>query len=433
MSSERNPLRHQLKIYAPAALLVLVAFVVAYQFIKPAPPSRVVMATGGVDGAYHRFAQRYAEYLAREGIALELRPTAGSVENLGLLRAGEVELALVQGGITDGLEEPALRSLGSVYYEPLWLFHRADMTVRRVGDLAGLRVAVGPEGSGTRALVSRLLQDNGLAPGALWRDLGGSAAADALRAGEVDAAFFVMAPQSPLIDALLRDPNIAVADFARADAYSRRYGFLTGLVLPEGVVDLAANIPSRPVRLLAPTANLVAHPELHPAIIDLLLMAATDVHREGNWFAGRGEFPKPELLAFPLSDEAERFYQHGPPLLQRFLPFWAASLIDRLKVMLLPLVVLLFPLIKVMPPIYTWRMRARVYRWYDELEKAELQRSTGGWDAARLESELSRIESEVRQVKVPLSFTDQLYHLRQHIELVRRQQSGVPAQDRQPV
>ena len=420
MRGDRNPVRHQLKIYGPAALAVIVAFVIAFQFIKPAPPDRVVMATGGTDGAYHAFAQRYAVFLAREGITLELRPSAGSIENLGLLRRGEVSLAMVQGGVGEDSPESPLVSLGSLYYEPLWLFHREGVPFEHLGDLAGRRLAIGPEGSGTRALVGRLLRDNGVDESA-WVGLGGQAAVDALIGGELDAAFFVISAESDLIGRLLRHPEIRLADFVRAEAYSRRYRFLNSLELPQGVVDLAADIPDRTVRLLAPTANLVADPDLHPAVIDLLLQAASEVHRDGGWFEGQDEFPMPGLLAFPLSKEAARYYKNGPPLLQRYLPFWAASLIDRLKVMLLPLIVLLLPLIKVMPPIYTWRMRARVYRWYDELEQAEEQLASGERDVAWVSRELTRIETEVQQVKVPLSFTDQLYHLRQHIDLVRRE------------
>ena len=419
MPNDRNPVKHQLKVFGPAALMVVVAFVVAFQFIKPAPPDHVVMATGGVEGAYHAFATRYAAILAREGITLELRPSAGSVENLELLRKGEVALAMVQGGVDDGSSSPLL-SLGSLYYEPLWLFYRKEIPLARLADLVGRRLAVGPEGSGTRALVSRLLRDNGIDQSG-WVAEGGQSAVDALLNGTVDAAFFVTSAESDLVGLLLRHPDIALADFARADAYTRRYRFLNGLELPEGVVDLAANIPHRTVHLLAPTANLVSAPDLHPALIDLLLQAASEVHRDGGWFEGQDEFPMPGLLAFPLSKEAARYYKHGPPFLQRYLPFWAASLVDRLKVMLLPLLMLLLPLLKVMPPIYTWRMRARVYRWYDELEQAEQRLAAGERDVAWVHMELDRIESEVQQVNVPLSFTDQLYHLRQHIDLVRRE------------
>ena len=430
MSRDRNPIRDQLTIYAPAVLMVLAASLLAFQFIKPAPPRHVVMATGAPEGAYHQFAERYAAVLAREGITLELRPTAGSVENLALLRAGEVSLALVQGGVDDGKTAPGLYSLGSVYYEPLWLFYRKELVVRRIGDLAGRRVAVGPDGSGTRALADLLMRENDLGDTATPISRGGQGAVDDLVAGRVDAAFFVMSAQSELIRELLENPDVVLADFDRAAAYAQRFRFLNQLELPEGVYDLAGNVPNRKVRLLAPAANLVSHPDLHPAVIDLMLQAASEVHSQGGFFEERDEFPSARLLSFPLSKEAERYYKHGPPLLQRFLPFWAASLVDRLKVMLLPLLVLLFPLIKVMPPIYTWRMRARVYRWYEELENAERRLAEGEGDAAALRKELDRIESEVRQVKVPLSFTDQLYHLRAHIELVRRAAPGSPGPKR---
>lgn len=433
MAGERSELKHQMRIYGPVALLVVIAFVLAYQFIKPAPPGRIVMATAAPDGAYHAFARRYAAYLAQEGITLELRTTAGSVENIALLRAGEVDLALVQGGV-DAPAAPAskapadaqaaapgLTSLGSVYYEPLWLFHRRDVAMQRVVDLAGRRIAVGPEGSGTRALVARLLRDNGVTEVGNWLPQGGRAAVDALIGGEADAAFLVISAESPLIAELLRHPDIRLADFRRAKAYSRRYRFLSTLELPEGSVDLEANIPEATVHLLAPTANLVSRPDLHPALVDLILIAAREVHRDGGWFEHPDEFPMPEHLAFPLNRDADRFYEHGPPFLQRVLPFWAASLIDRLKIMLLPLLVLLLPLFKVMPPIYQWRMRARIYRWYDELERVELRAAAGDVDKAWLGAELDRIEAEVQRVDVPLSFTDRLYHLRQHIELVRRE------------
>ena len=302
--------------------------------------------------------------------------------------------------------------------------------MRRVWDLAGQRIAVGTEGSGTRALADLLMRENGLGDTVTPVSRGGQGAVDDLIAGRVDAAFFVTSAQNELIRKLLEHPDVALADFVRAAAYARRFRFLNELELPEGAYDLAGNVPNHRVRLLAPAANLVSHPGLHPAVIDLMLQAASEAHSQGGFFEKRDEFPSARLLSFPLSKEAERYYKHGPPLLQRFLPFWAASLVDRLKVMLLPLLVLLFPLIKVMPPIYTWRMRARVYRWYEEIENAERRLADGEGDAAALRKELDRIESEVRQVKVPLSFTDQLYHLRAHIELARRAAPGPPGPER---
>jgi len=415
-------MKHQLKIFTPAALLVLLAFVVAYQFIKPAPPDKVVMASGSEQGAYHAFVQSYARHLAAEGIELQIVNTAGSVDNIERLRNGSVDVALLQGGIPDEGDGEEVHSLGSLYYEPLWLFAREGLNLDRLSALADVRVAVGQEGSGTLALVQRLLRDNGLdANQDRFVRIGDKDAADSLLAGEVDAAFFVSSAQSPLVSRLLRQPDIRLASFERADAYARRYRFLTRLDLPEGAVDLQRNIPPRPVRLLAPAANLVVNADIHPAVIDLLLQAAEQAHADGDWFEERGQFPQADLLAYPLAREAKRYYKYGPPFLQRYLPFWAASLIDRLKVMLLPLVLMLLPLLKVMPPIYTWRMRSRVYRWYEELERVDRQLvEDGGADHQALAAELDRIENDVRAVHVPLSFAHQLYHLRQHIELVRR-------------
>jgi TRAP transporter TAXI family solute receptor len=409
------------KIYGPAALLAIIAFVVAYQFIKPAPPERVRIASGGPQGAYYGFAQAYARELAKEGIQAEVLQTAGSVENIRLLHQGKVDIALVQGGIPDNGKGLSLYSLGSLYYEPLWLFVRREHAVRDLRDLRGLRVATGGQGSGTRALVLRLLADNGVEPGnTQLLALGGRQAAQQLQQGQVDALFFVTSPRSVLVQSLLQTPGVALVSFRRAEAYARRYRFLTGVTLPRGVVDLRQDIPGRDVELLAPAANLVVSSETHPAINDLLLQAISRVHEDGDWFAGRGEFPRPDLLAYPLAPEAQRYYKSGPPFLQRYLPFWAASLVDRLKVMLLPLVLMLLPLIKAMPPLYEWRMASRIYRWYDDLLLIEKRLDRGEVPPDELMRALDAIEQEARHIDVPLRYGDQLYALREHIELVQR-------------
>ena len=422
MPARRGDLSETLRVYGPAALLVIAAFGVALWFVQPAPPRHVIMATGSTDGAYHAFGRRYRELLAREGIGLELRDTAGSMENLELLETGQVDVALVQGGTAPHPPRGGLQALGSLFFEPLWLFHREGLAVDRLPALDGLRVAVGAEGSGTRALVLRLLADNGVAKTANLKPLTGSEAATALAEGEVDALFLVSSASSPLVAGLLREPGVALASFERAPAYTLRYPFLSALTLPEGTVELAANVPPRDVRLLAPAANLVGAADLHPALIDLLLQAAETVHGDGGWFEAHGQFPAARWLELPLSPEAARFYRYGPPFLQRYLPFWAASLVDRLKVMLLPLLVLMFPLFKIMPPIYQWRMRARIYRWYRQLEAVDDAFDAGMESGAReeLAARLDRLDRDVRAVEVPLSFAGQLYDLRQHIELMRQ-------------
>lgn len=416
-------MKHELRIFGPAVLLVIAAFVITFQFVKPAPPKEITIASGGPSGAYHGFAQAYAEYLSAEGITLNVISSQGSVENIRLLHEGTVDVAFVQGGIRDEDSEKTLESLGSLYFEPLWLFHKKSENFDRLGALSGKRVAVGPEGSGTRALVSQLLALNELEDLEL-EAIGGEAAATALIGGEVDAAFFVSSPRSETVQKLLNHPDIDLASFERAEAYARRLPFLSSLVLPEGMVDLDSNIPPRDTMLLAPAANLVGTADLHPAIVDLLLLAARTQHAKGDWFERRQQFPGDELLAYPVNEEAERFYKHGPPLLQKYLPFWAASLIDRLKVMLFPLILMMLPLIKVMPPVYNWRMRARVYRWYGELDDVDQEifanDNLNASKRSELIEELDRIETEVCNVSVPLSFASQLYHLRQHIDMVRR-------------
>ncbi len=416
-----------MKVYGPALLLTLAAFVVAYQFVDPAPPQRLVIATGSKDGAYAGFARRYREILGREGIELEIVHTSGSLENLDLLSAGKVDVAFVQSGMERAASAP-LYSLGSMYFEPAWLFYRSERVSERLTDLRVARIATGAKGSGTQALAHTLMSDNQLEAGSLdAREMGGREAVDALLKGDLDAAFFVTGADSPLIEELIRAPGIRLMNFRRAIAYTRLHPYLSEVVLPEGMIDMLGNVPDQDVRLLAPAATLVVTDNAHPALLDLLLQATEQVHGDGGWFAGEGDFPSARYTVFPLSPAAVRYYENGPPFLQRYLPFWAATLVDRLKVMLLPLVVIMLPLMKVMPPIYTWRMRSKIYRWYSALESLE-SRIRPGMPADELRTcmdELSLIEEEVRKVHVPQSFAAQAYDFRQHIRLVHERMTSL--------
>lgn len=415
-----------LTTWGGAILLVVAGFWLAYQYVEPAPPDTLSMATGDPDGAYHQFATRYRELLAREGVTLQLLPSAGSVANLELLTRPQapVDVALVQGGVdTEGLDEQ-LASLGSLYYEPIWLFYRSQWQPQWLTELVGKRVGIGPEGSGTRALSLRLLRANGIEAGdAELVASSASAGADALLGGELDALFIIASPSASIVQRLAADPMVDIMSFERADAYVRRYRFVARLELPQGSLSLSQNRPDRDITLLAVTANLVARKDLHPALVDLLLQVAGEVHGGPGIFEHQGEFPSQRHLVLPLDEDAARFYRYGPPFLQRYLPFWAANLIDRLKIMLLPLVALLFPLMKITPPIYSWRIRSRVYRWYRELQRIDPGRGKIPPDGDAIEERLQalqRMEDEVNRVRVPLSYADDLYHLRMHIDLVRR-------------
>jgi TRAP transporter TAXI family solute receptor len=420
VTTEHRPFRDHFRIYGPALLITLIGFVMAYQFVQPAPPKQIRIATGQAEGAYYLFAQRYQKLLAGENIRLEILNTSGSVDNLGLLRSGKADVAFIQGGTTEQVEADGLRSLGSLYYEPIWLFHRKELRVERLTDLRQKRIAIGSEGSGTRAVALQLLTDNAINDSntSLLAE-GGRAAADALLNGGIDAAFFVASPKSPVVRALLDAGNIQLMSFERADAYTRLHRYLSSVILPQGVINLGQNLPEKETRLLTASANLVIRDDLHPALMDLLLQAAEAVHGEGGWFEEAGEFPAARYLVFPLSKEAQRFYDYGPPLLQRYLPFWAATLVDRLKVMLLPLVALMIPLFKIMPPIYRWRIRSRIYRWYREVLAIDRRQHREAVEIDRSLSELNDITRDVANVSVPLSYAEELYDLRLHINLVK--------------
>ena len=421
MTRDKHNWKEALPVYGPLVLLVLVGFVWAFQYIKPAPPDHIVIASGEKGGAYHAFALRYQKLLKDQGIDLQIISTRGSVENLALLSQGKVDMAFVQGGVQANKPAIGLQGLGSLYYEPLWLFHKAGTRLQRMPDLQGHKVAIGPQGSGTQALVRLLMEENALKiPSVEMLAWDSAKAAKALKAGQIDAAFFVASPRSPLVTGLLHDSSVRLASFERADAYARRHDFLTVLTLPEGAEDLAVNIPPEEIKLLATTSDLVVQEDLHPGLVSLMMQVIDKVHRPAGWFSEEGEFPNYRHMSFPLNEQAERFYRNGPPFLQRYLPFWAASLLDRMKIMILPLLGLLLPLFKVVPPLYRWRMRARIYRWYEQLEEVDKESARQQKKSrAHLLKKLDDLEKEVRGVKVPLSFSYQLYHLRLHIDFVR--------------
>jgi TRAP transporter TAXI family solute receptor len=417
-------LREKLIIFCPAGVLVILAFVVAFYFVDPFPPRRISIGCGPPEGADFKYAQAYQEILSREGISLELRNTAGSAENLKLLGAesGGVDVAFVQGSMKSLAQNTDLVSLGSLFFEPLWIFHRSDLALRRIPDLKGLRLAVGKEGGGTEILTMRLLELNGVnSQNTRILAYGYQEAADMLLNGEMDVAFFVSTHHAAHVINLIDSKSVKLMGLERAEAYALLYHYLYVLKVPEGVIDFEANIPSRGLTLVAPTTQLLARPDLHPALINLLLEAAEIVHKSGGDFEREGEFPTPKYLDFKLSPDAERFYKFGPPFLQRYLPFWIAILVSRITILLLPLVAVVLPLFKIMPLVYRWRMRSKIYRWYSKLRAFDPERHKEE-GTERLQEylvKLEGIEAKVANISVPLSFSEELYHLRMHIDLLR--------------
>ena len=329
----------------------------------------------------------------------------------------------MQGGLATASDRQSLVSLGSIYYEPLWVFSRCATPVRELSQFKSKRVAIGPVGSGTRVLVTELLKANGVdIDAARTLPLGGEDAATALRKGNADAAFLMGdSARMALVRELIQTPGLCLVDFEQAEAYTRKFPYLTKLTLPSGAIDLGKNVPARDVALIGPMAELVARPELHPALSDLLIEAAHEVHGGPGLFRHVREFPQPLETDFPISDDAERYYKSGKRFAYRHMPFWLASLADRMLVLLVPIVALLIPGLRIVPSLYRWRVRARIYRWYGALMALEREMLVDPErkEVDALAQRLDAIEQGVNRTKIPLAFADQVYVLREHIGLVR--------------
>jgi TRAP transporter TAXI family solute receptor len=400
-------------------------------FVEPPPPHKIVIASGGRNGAYYRHAQEYAEELQKDGLIVEVRETAGSVENLRLLGQADsgVTLAIIQGGVASPADVGRFLALGSLYREPLWLFCRGDKRLERPSQLAGKRIGIGPEGSGTHAIAMQMLRLNGLvepessqgASGTVLVQEDVAAAANALQKGDLDAAFVVAGFEAEYIQSLLSDRSLNLLSFEQQEAYHRRFRFLAPIILPAGIVNLGRNIPSQNIALVAPTAMLVVRKDFHPALVPLLLAAATRVHGKGDVVSNPREFPSEAFCDFDVSDDAKHFFRSGQPVLQRLLPFWLASLADRTKVMLIPLVMLMMPLLRTAPPLVRWRTRRKIYLWYSDLREID-HRLVNGISGPELDQDLARlkdIERKVSNIDVPLSYMEEFYHLRMHLALLQ--------------
>ncbi len=416
----------------PTLLVIALAFVVAFHFVQPAPPDTIVMSTGPDGGLFQRYAERYRQVFARNGITLRLIPSRGSVENLARLADPHrrVDVAFVQSGLRRMPADANLVSLGSAFYEPLFLLYRAPRTFHRLADFAGRRLAIGRPGSGTEALALTLLEANGIHRGGATRllPLDGDEAMRAVLAHRVDAVFLSGdSAKTGEIRRLLYTPGIRIFGFDQIDAYLHRFRYLNRVDVPMGLFDLGRNLPDRPTPLVAPSMEIVARRGLHPALVDLMIEAAQEVHSHATLLHAAGVFPSLVERDFPISGEALRYEKSGKGLAYRYLPFWLASLVNRLIVLLLPIVILLLPAMRVLPSAYAWRVRRRIYRHYGTL--MALERDGAGVEpgtaaAGALLERLNRIERDVIDMKLPNPFADEAYGLRQHLHFVRGHLSG---------
>ncbi|MFT5526618.1 MAG: TRAP transporter TAXI family solute receptor [Pirellulaceae bacterium] len=418
--------RRSLGLWLPAIIVSISALLATPWLLGPRVPDKIVIATGSEEGAYFAFANRYREILAKEGIAVEVRPTAGSIENNQLLRSDDqISLALLQGGTATPTGDDELESLAALYLEPVWVFVRSEEPIDDLESLRGKRISVGAKGSGTREIALKLLDENAIAGETSNDDtelLAWNTAATiaGLKSGKIDAAFFVTSASTSYVHDLLQTDGMELVNFRRAAAYQRKYKFLSSVTFPEGLSDFDRNIPSRDIVLLAPAANLVARADLHHALIPLLLQTVEEVHLEGGLLASSERFPSPNFVDYPLNTDARRYFRAGPSIFYRFLPFWLAAWLDRVKLVLLPMCTLLIPLLKVAPPVYRWRIRSKIYRWYKVLRDVDQKRRDAhpSTDFQEEILNIKNLEKELAEVTVPLSYMEEFYNLRLHVAFV---------------
>jgi len=419
--------RDALIVAVPVIALVAVTFWIAFQYVKPAPPDSLVMATGDPNGAYAKYGEKYRENLARYGVTLELRPTHGAAENFALLRDGRVDVAFVQGGIGVPLPqvngEPPVVSLGALYYEPLWIFlSAARPQADRLAELAGARMAVGMEGSGTRALALKVLSEGGaMQDGTKFLPLGGDEALAALDANEIDVIFQVAGIEAPIVDALLRRRDLRQMSLVHAVAFAKRNSYLSVLTVPRGVVSIADDLPSRDVTMVATTANLLAQNDVHPALMYLLLDTASLINSTQTHLAEARTFPNARGQDMPVASEAARYYKSGKPFLHNYLPYWAANFVDRTLVLLIPIFAVLLPAFKIAPWLYTYRLKSRIFHWYEKLTEVEVEIAHDPHPSSheRHVRRLDAIEAEIKAAHLPSWLREQAYLLRGAIRMVR--------------
>ncbi len=420
----------------PFAIVAVALLVLAYLWLDPTPPKRVILATGPAQSAYDEFGKRYQKALAVNGIEVVLQQSQGSSDNLRMLREGKADLGFVQGGSNERAttEESGLESLGSLFVEPVWLFYReesarkvtATATLTALTQLQGLRLNVGTAGSGVPRLMEKLFEANNIdIKRVALSQLEQTPATVAFLGGEIDAIVFASAPESLMVQMLLQTPGVKLMDFAQSEAYSRRFPFLTPVVLPRGVVDLARDLPPADLRLVATTTALLTRDETHPALLQLFTQAARDLHSPAGWFNRAGTFPTTEHSEYPVSREAERAIKGGQPFLQRYLPFWLANLVERMWLALGIIIAILLPLSRIVPPLYEFRVRSRVFRWYGQLRAIEHEMQAPEANRGSLAQDLDALEAKAARVSVPLSYADELYALRNNINLVRRKLEGI--------
>ena len=395
-------------------------------YFIPSPPSKVTMATAFKGSSFEYYGHQYREIFARFNVDLELRPTSGAVENIKILQDPKsgVQISLMVSGVSDGKHAPGLLSLGTVYNNPYWIFYSSNEQFDRLSQLKGKRIAIGPEGSGTRASAEQILGKGGVnSETATFLPFAGTAAVEAMNDGKVDAVWIIGAPDATAVKSFLQNPNVRIMSLPMAEAFTRIFPDLTRLILPQGVIDIDRNVPPNDVQLLGSTTKVLVRSDLHPEIVQLLLQTMVEVHGGSNIFQRVGEFPNGTDVEYPVAPAATDFYKNGPSsFMQRHLPLWLSVHAQRAIAVLVAAIALGLPLFRFLPVAYNWLTRRRLFYWYAQLKALEASFDDRLTDKhlAEKQAEIERIEEAVSHIRFPLTFSDQLYNLRSHIDIVRR-------------
>lgn len=406
----------------PILLFVIASFYFTSKFIEPSSKKEITIATGAKDGEYYKTALIYKDLLEKQKVKVNIVTSNGSIENIKLLNDKKVDIAFVQNGISQENNQNNLKAIASIYYEPLWVFYKnQNYTMDYIIQLISKKISVGNEGSGTKDLVLKILNDNGInAENSELLNHTTQESKDLLLKGEIDAMFIVSSPNSKIVKELLENPNINLFSFKRAKAYSRKYTFLESITLYEGTMDLYKNLPNEDINLLTTTANLIVREGLSDELIRLILKEIKNVHNKKELFESANQFPNINNLTIEINEDANRYFTYGDTWLEKIFPYWIASNIDRLKILLIPLITLMIPLSKGFFPLYRWSIRSKIYKWYEELQKIDLKmENANNNEIQKYLEDIITLKKEIKnETKVPLSYMGEYYDLIMHLELI---------------
>ena len=394
----------------------------ALEYFVPSPPSTITIATALKGTTYDYFGQRYRERFARAGVKVNLRETAGVLENLRLLQdpSSGVAIAFVTGGVSDASHAPNLLSLGLIFNDPFWIFYSSGESLNNLSQLKGKRIAVGPEGSGARYTTERILSKANInSKTATLLPFGGDEAVDALNDGKVDVVLIAGGSDSPAVRALLTNRRVRLMDFSMAEAFTRNFPDLVRLTLPKGAIEIDPPNPPNDVMLLGTTSKVLIRNDLQPAIVQLLARTMKEEHEGPGLFQRAGEFPTSFDPEYPMSQIAIDYYKNGPSLLPKYLPFWMTIYAQRAIAFLVASAAIVFPVFGFAPRLYAWFVQERMRRLYRRLRIVEnaLQAELTVAQVEVLQNELADLDRATSVV--PVRNSDLYFMFRYHLDRTR--------------